>query len=107
LTTFAETVDRPNSASRSDCHAWSASPNIEIFRTVLGVDSSAPGFRTVSVRPHLGKLGSAKGSVPHPRGTIEVELRANDARVTLPADVTGEFMWRGQRHVLKGGINRV
>ena len=59
LTTFAETVDRPGAASRSDCHAWSASPNIEIFRTVLGVDSAAPGFRRVSVRPHLGKLRRA------------------------------------------------
>src|SRR6185369_15435813 len=66
LTTFAETVDRPGSASRSDCHAWSASPNIEIFRTVLGVDSAAAGFRRVSVHPHLGKLASASGSVPHP-----------------------------------------
>ncbi len=56
LTTFAEVVDRPGNPSRSDCHAWSASPNIEILRTVLGVDSAAPGFRRVSVRPHLGKL---------------------------------------------------
>ena len=26
LTTFAENVDRPGGSSRSDCHAWSASP---------------------------------------------------------------------------------
>ena len=44
LTTFAEVVDRPGQPSRSDCHAWSASPNIELMRTVLGVDSAGAGF---------------------------------------------------------------
>ncbi len=60
LTTFAEWEERPNDPPRSDCHAWSASPNIEIFRTVLGMDSAAPGFSRVSVRPNLGKLKAAR-----------------------------------------------
>jgi hypothetical protein len=106
LTTFAEVVDRPGSPSRSDCHAWSASPNIEIFRTVLGVDSAAPGFRRVAVRPHLGKLGYAKGSVPHPRGSVEVAIEGRAVRVVLPAGVTGSFEWRGVRRELATGENR-
>lgn len=110
LTTFAEVVDRPGEASRSDCHAWSASPNIEIFRTVLGVDSAAPGFRRVSVRPHLGKLAFAKGSVPHPRGSVEVAIEragaGHSVSVVLPAGVTGEFAWRGMRRELTPGENR-
>jgi hypothetical protein len=80
--TFAEVVDRPGAPSRSDCHAWSASPNIEIFRTVLGVDSAAPGFRRVSVRPHLGKLKSAAGAVPkfaEFRGEVYLPMRALEA----------------------------
>ena len=110
LTTFAEVVDRPGSPSRSDCHAWSASPNIEIFRTVLGVDSAAPGFRRVSVRPHLGKLGFAKGSVPHPRGNVEVAIEpqgpGHSVRVALPGGVDGVFEWRGLRRPLAAGENR-
>jgi hypothetical protein len=106
LTTFAEVVDRPGSPSRSDCHAWSASPNIEIFRTVLGVDSAGPGFRRVSVRPHLGKLTAAKGSVPHPRGSVDVAIEGRDVRVVLPAGVDGEFEWRGVRRPLAAGENR-
>jgi hypothetical protein len=74
LTTFAETADRPGRSSRSDCHAWSASPNIEMFRTVLGVDSAAPAFSKVRVEPHLGSLTRVTGSVPHPKGAIEVAL---------------------------------
>ncbi len=107
LTTFAEIVEQPGQTSRSDCHAWSASPNIEIFRTVLGVDSSSPGFRTVSIRPHLGKLQSAKGAVPHPKGMIAVTLQDLTAEVTLPAGVTGEFLWKGDRRPLKPGLNRL
>ena len=41
LTTWAETGE-PD--VRSDCHAWGASPNFELFRTVLGIDSAAPGL---------------------------------------------------------------
>ncbi len=110
LTTFAETVDRPGDSSRSDCHAWSASPNIEILRTVLGIDSAAPGFRRVSVRPHLGKLTRVSGSVPHPQGSVEVRLEPRssgfEATVVIPPGVTGQFEWRGMRRDLQPGMNR-
>ena len=59
---------------RSDCHAWGASPNFELFRTVLGIDSAAPGFRRVIIRPFLGRLTRASGAIPHPRGEIAVSL---------------------------------
>jgi hypothetical protein len=107
LTTFAETVDRPGAASRSDCHAWSASPNIEIFRTVLGVDSAAPGFRRVSVRPHLGNLQRASGSIPHPRGNIEVRIDGSNVTVVLPPETTVDFDWRGARRELTPGNNSI
>jgi alpha-L-rhamnosidase len=107
LTTWAETPE----PSRSDCHAWSASPNFELFRTVLGVDSSAPGFKRVVVRPHLGKLTKVSGSIPHPQGVVAVKLALSggklEAEVNLPAGVTGEFVWRGARRPLKAGTNKL
>ena len=110
LTTFAEVVDRPGNPSRSDCHAWSASPNVEIFRTVLGVDSAAPGFRRVTIKPHLGKLTRVRGTVPHPAGNVEVNLEPAGAgwsvSVGLPAGITGQFLWRGTRRQLAAGPNR-
>jgi hypothetical protein len=110
LTTFAETVDLPGRPSRSDCHAWSASPNIEIFRTMLGVDSAAPGFSRVVVRPHLNKLKFAYGSVPHPKGKVEVRLEPRGAgmaaEITLPLGTPGEFVWRGSHRPLTPGVNR-
>jgi hypothetical protein len=107
LSTFAEIVERPGSPSRSDCHAWSASPNIEIFRTVLGVDSAAPGFARVRVAPHPGRLASYSGAVPHPKGMVEVALAGGTATVKLPAGVSGEFVWRGKSTGLAPGVNRV
>ena len=70
LTTWAE---QDIAYSRSDCHAR-ASPNVEFFRTVLGVDSAAPGFAKVRIRPHSGKLERASGIIPHPKGLIKVEV---------------------------------
>ncbi|HZS10145.1 MAG TPA: alpha-L-rhamnosidase C-terminal domain-containing protein [Blastocatellia bacterium] len=107
LTTWAETPE----PSRSDCHAWSASPNFELFRTVLGIDSAAPGFNRVSIRPHLGKLTQASGSIPHPKGEIAVSLKLVggklNAEVSLPQGVEGEFVWRGTRRPLKAGLSKL
>ncbi len=107
LTTWAEQAD----PTRSDCHAWGASPNIELYRTVLGIDSAAPGFRRVLIEPHLGKLMRASGAMPHPNGEIRVAYtRANgqlQAGITLPAGVEGEFVWSGKRTRLAPGVNNL
>ncbi len=107
LTTWAEQED----PTRSDCHAWGASPNYELFRTVLGIDSAAPGFRRVVIRPFLGKLTHAEGAIPHPKGEIRVKLALEgsrlDAEVALPEGTTGEFVWKGARKELTAGGNHV
>lgn len=103
LTTWAEKPE----PTRSDAHAWSASPNFELFRTVLGIDSAAPGFSRVVIRPYLGTLTRASGSIPHPKGEIAVKLvrtdRMLDAEVTLPAGITGELVWGDGRRPLPAG----
>ena len=103
LTTWAEKED----PSRSECHAWGASPNFELLRTVLGVDSAAPGFRRVLIRPFLGRLTHVSGSVPHPAGQVTVSLArdsdALQAEVGLPEGVEGEIVWRGSRRPLPAG----
>lgn len=88
LTTWAEKDDP---FTRSDCHAWGASPNVEFLRTVLGVDSAAPGFTRVQVKPHLGPLREVRGVVPHPKGMIRVQVRRTaqglDVQVQTPPGV--------------------
>jgi hypothetical protein len=109
---FTTWPERDSPSTRSDCHAWGSSPNIEFFRTVLGIDSAAPGFARVLIEPHLGSLKKASGQVPHPKGAINVEYAVSDsgvleASISLPASVTGEFEWRGKRHPLASGGNRI
>ncbi len=108
LTTWAETED----PTRSDCHAWSASPNYELFHTVLGIDSAAPGFHRVLIRPYLGPLRSASGEIPHPKGRISVRLQLSpegklQADIELPAGTPGDFVWKGESHPLPPGKSRL
>jgi len=107
LTTWAEISDLPN--SRSDCHAWGASPNIEFFRMVLGIDSDAPGFRKVRIAPHLGHLTNVSGEIPHPNGKVAVAYAlAGDKwkiKIVLPGKTTGVLVWKAKQYQLKAGEN--
>jgi hypothetical protein len=105
LTTWAEISDINN--TRSDCHAWGSHPNIEFFRTVLGIDTDAPGFKSVKIEPHLGNLKNVQGEIPHPSGTIATAYTQEggklNATITLPKNITGAFVWKGKRYPLKSG----
>jgi hypothetical protein len=109
LTTWAEDYDV--NTARSDCHAWGSSPNIEMYRTVLGIDSCAPGFAKVRITPHLGGLEKAGGRIPHPRGEIRADYEmkggAWQIKICLPEDVTGSFIWEGRSHPLAAGRNEM
>ena len=103
LTTFAEKPD----PTRSDCHAWSATPVYEFLATVCGIEPASPGFATVRIAPHLGHLKQAAAKMPHPRGEIAVALQRVGtglrAEITLPDGVTGEFVWGGKTVALRAG----
>ncbi len=99
LTTWAETSDI--STSRSDCHAWGSSPNIEFFRIVLGVDSDAPAFAKVKIEPHLGELKEVEGIVPHPQGEIKIAYQVGSASIELPGTVSGQLIWKGTSYALR------
>jgi hypothetical protein len=107
MTTWAEMSDV--SGTRSDCHAWGSSPNIEFFRTILGIDSDAPGFAKVKIAPHLGDLKNVHGSIPHPNGMVSASYQYQEGKwnieIGLPKNTTGSFLWQGKTYFLKAGIN--
>jgi alpha-L-rhamnosidase len=107
LTTWAEYSDI--SSSRSDCHAWGASPNIEFYRTVLGIDSDAPGFSKIKIEPYLGTLTNVSGEIPHPDGKVAVKyvLEAGKWKVniSLPLKTSGILVWKAKTYQLKSGAN--
>ena len=107
MTTWAEISDINN--TRSDCHAWGASPNIELYRIVLGIDSDGPGFRKIKISPHLGTLNHVKGTIPHPNGSISVNYEKNkdnwNVLIALPSNTPGYLIWNGKRYDLRPGEN--
>jgi alpha-L-rhamnosidase len=103
LTTFAEKQD----PTRSDCHAWSASPNYDFLATVAGIRPSSPGFKTINMEPALGELKFIKGKMPHPSGMIFFDLKRNgengiQGEIILPKGLTGTFSWNGETVQLQG-----
>ena len=103
LTTFAEKPD----PTRSDCHAWSASPNYDFLATVAGIEPASPGFKTVKVEPHLGELTQIEGKMPHPNGTILFQLKRKgengiEGEITLPENLKGTFIWNNRKLQLAG-----
>ena len=113
LTTFAEQPDRSDGPStRSDCHAWSASPLYEFLSITCGIRPAEPGFRSVRIEPFLSDLTTVDGRMPHPLGEIAVQFQKTltgglTGRVTLPENLTGTLRWRGKTMVLKGGEQAV
>jgi hypothetical protein len=103
LTTFSETPE----PTRSDCHAWSASPNYDFLATVAGIEPASPGFKTVKIGPKLGELQFIKGNMPHPNGTISFNLKRTgnngiEGEIMLPDNLKGTFMWKGKILQLEG-----
>ncbi|PJJ08137.1 alpha-L-rhamnosidase-like protein [Flavobacterium sp. 1] len=107
LTTFAETPD----PTRSDCHAWSASPVYYFLSLVSGIKPNAPGFKSVRIEPNFGDLKNIDATMPHKLGTIRVKLQKDknnvSGEITLPIHLDGVFIWKGVQRQLKGGINNI
>jgi hypothetical protein len=108
LTTFAENPD----PSRSDCHAWSASPNYDFLATICGINPDKPGFSSVKIEPALGELKEVKASMPHPKGIISLDLKRRGAagikgEINLPPGLTGKFVWAGKEVFLNQGFQKI
>jgi len=97
--------------SRSDCHAWSSHPMYDFLNITCGIESAAPGFREVIIRPNPGDLAEMNGSIPHPLGQISVTMVRPDQfkvifTVILPEGLTGRFIFSDIIHPVSGGENK-
>ena len=103
LSTWAETPE----PTRSDSHAWSASPNYDLLTIVAGIRPDAPGFARVKIEPHLGQLTHLEATMPHAAGDIHVSYRKVEgswlASIDLPTGLSGELVWSGRSYPLHPG----
>lgn len=108
LTTFAEEPE----PTRSDCHAWSASPLYYFLSMVTGIKPNESGFKSVKIEPNLGRLKWIEAIMPHIQGDIKVSLQSGNknklkGEVVLPGNLSGKFVWKGNSIKLKAGVNNI
>lgn len=108
LSTFSET----EKDTRSDCHAWSASPLFDFLHTVAGIQPLTPEFKTVRINPHFGELENLEVRFPHPQGLIEMSLKKTEGGgvtgfVQLPANLKGQFIYKKQQISLAGERTKI
>jgi hypothetical protein len=107
LTTFAENPE----PTRSDCHAWSASPLYAMLSLTAGIGPAAPGFREVLIRPYPGRLKNIEATVPVPAGMVTLSWRSEKsgvrAVVHMPSGLSGKLEWKGRSWPLKPGKNEI
>jgi hypothetical protein len=96
------TIEMPE-PTRSDCHAWGAHPLFHFLTSILGIRPGSYGFSTVEIRPQLGSLAWAEGSLPHPQGDIHVSVRDGVAKVSIPPGLSGTLHFAGKTVSLAPG----
>jgi alpha-L-rhamnosidase len=103
LSTWAETPE----PTRSDCHAWSASPNFDLLTIVAGIRPAAIGFHSVEIKPHLQGLHDLEATMPHSRGLIYAKYHLANSQwittITLPSGTAGVLSWKGRKLPLHSG----
>jgi hypothetical protein len=90
-------------------HAWGAAPANLLPRFVLGAQPLTPGWRRARIRPNPGLLTRAAGTVPTPRGSVQIAWtneRVFTLRLTMPPGMTAQIELparEGSRGVFSGG----
>lgn len=96
--------------TRSDTHAWSAHPTADLLGVVAGIQPSAPGYAGVKVAPVLGELTSLDAAAATPKGVVSVRYEIAggklSAEITRPADLPGDFIWKGKSYPLTKAVSR-
>jgi alpha-L-rhamnosidase len=112
--TFTWEVWEPSDAAGdSMSHGWGSSVLPEIQRFLLGVHPTGPGFETFDVAPPATVLERAAGTVPTPRGPVEVSWDRSGGpggayvlALTVPPNATATVRVPGARlgKLTEGGI---
>jgi alpha-L-rhamnosidase len=84
---FRTTREMPE-PSRSDCHGWGAHPIFHTFASLVGIRPTAPGFASLIIEPMPGLPQPFRCEIPHPRGTLKVEVANGEVSFEAPPGVT-------------------
>jgi hypothetical protein len=65
------------------CHGWASGPAAFLTQKIAGVEILEPGCKKVKISPDLGNLNWAKISYPTPFGSIKIDIRKEDANISV------------------------
>ncbi len=82
------------------CHGWASGPTSWLTEHVLGFKVLEPGSRTVLIKPNLGNLKFAEGSLPTPFGEIYVK-HTRLANGEIESEIKAPKMVR----IIEGDVN--
>ncbi len=107
---FKATPELFSKYTRSDSHGWGAHPLYHYFCSVLGIRPNSFGFETVIIKPQLGTLKYARGTLTHTKGDIITEyyneVDVFKAIITLPQGLCGTFIYKDKKLLLCSGVNK-
>ncbi|MDX1682419.1 MAG: family 78 glycoside hydrolase catalytic domain, partial [Phycisphaeraceae bacterium] len=85
-TTFWETIDGGDAFNNAGslCHGWSAVPLYVYYHDLVGIQPTAPGFRSFTVNPLTAGLGEGSARVPVPGGAIDARWQNGKLEVVAP-----------------------
>ncbi len=69
-------------------HAWGAAPANLLPRYILGAQPLVPGWKSALIRPNVGSLTDASGTIPTPLGPVKIKWKRSKAfqlNIQLPA----------------------
>lgn len=72
-------------------HAWGAAPANILPRFVLGVQPQKPGWQRAIIRPQLGPLRQASGTIPTWRGPIHIRAKQQSDAFHLQVETPAEL----------------
>jgi len=82
-------------------HAWGAAPLNIISRYILGVTPLLPGFKKVSITPHLGGLKHVTATVPTAAGPVKLDVTPN--KLVFASPVPAEVVFGGVKKSFPAG----
>jgi len=92
-TTLWESWEKPSSASYN--HPMFGSIEEWFYKSLLGINAAAPGFKKIIIKPQPAELTWAKGSYQSMYGLIESDWKKTNSRfqlrVIIPVNTTAEI----------------
>jgi alpha-L-rhamnosidase len=67
-------------------HGWGAATVGAIVDALVGLQQTAPGYKTFTVKPRLGGLASLSVKIPTPHGALWVNATADSLGVAVPCN---------------------